>query len=152
MTTHSAWQLVCVLLARETTLWGVPGLSGCFLSIYLCSVPSFFIRPVHRNRDPLQRALWAGGPPPRSRRHAPVGGGLCGAVAKHTQQGAWGERTRSDREFVERAQRTCAKYALITRAPHVQRLVRAHCCWKRGARDVGNSLQLPAMHIVPALP
>ena len=34
MTTHSAWQLVCVLLARETTLWGRPRLVGRFY-IYL---------------------------------------------------------------------------------------------------------------------
>ena len=34
MTTHSAWQLVCVLLARETTLWVRPRLVGLF-SYYL---------------------------------------------------------------------------------------------------------------------
>ena len=35
MTTHSAWQLVCVLLARETTLWVRPRLVGLFSYLIL---------------------------------------------------------------------------------------------------------------------
>ena len=41
-TTHSAWQLVYVLLAGETSLWARPRLSSCphlsfiYLSIYQC--------------------------------------------------------------------------------------------------------------------